>query len=158
MPIPPGQTIKPEGKLVSEDTVTTEFTKKNNIFDILMASIIFIATAIELISWYIAKQTDEYVIVGNSNNYLLFWYPLLSTITLWFFAGFFLMKVFRYKSCKDTKVITILYFLIQTVNIFAYILKFGVPLYINILYPIILGSLLFIILLKIVQWICIKEK
>ena len=153
MPTPPAESIG--GRLVSR--LKENVKDKRKCLDFMMASVIFIASVLELISWRLS-QGDQAVITNPGNNYLVYWFPLMSSSTVWVFSFFFLLKIFRYKACVYTKLVTIIYFSIQTFNISAYVLKFGSKLYNDLIYPVFLFSILGLTFLKVLRWLLQKQQ
>lgn len=152
MPKPPTESIG--GRLVSQ--LKNNLKDNRKCFDFLMASAIFLAVVIELISWFYSfgKQAT---ITDKGNNYLVFWYPFFSSLTIWIFSGFFYLKVLRYKSCFYTELITRIYFLVQTINLIAYLSQFGVKLYNIIVYPIFLFTIIVLTFIKLMKWLLQKH-
>lgn len=153
MPTPPAESIG--GRLVSR--LKENVKDKRKCLDFMMASVIFIVSVLELISWRFS-QGDQAVITNPGNNYLVYWFPLMSSLTVWVFSLFFLLKIFRYKACVYTKLVTIIYFSIQTFNISAYVLKFGSKLYNDLIYPVFLFSILGLTFLKVLRWLLQKQQ
>ena len=159
MPVPPNESMNPKTAftkaMVPIRNVVANIKDKKKCFDLMMATIVFCLTAIELISLH--YQTHSATIPQQYwDYYALNQYPLLATISTWLVALFFLLKILRYNSCWDTKIITILYFLLQTINILATVTKFGSPLYFTVVYPLLLVSIIVLIITKAVRW-CISK-
>lgn len=153
MPTPPAESIG--GRLVSQLKETIK--DKRKCLDFMMASVIFIVTVIELWSLKLSEGKAA-IITDPGNNYILYWFPLTSALTIWFFAGFFYMKILRYNSCIYTKIISIIYFLIQSINVTAYLLQFGSDLYYKLIYPIFLFSIVGLTLIKVIRWLSLKPQ
>ena len=153
MPTPPAESIG--GRLVSQLKETIK--DKRKCLDFMMASVIFIAAVLELISWRLS-QGEQAVIANPGNNYLVYWFPLMSSLTVWVFSLFFLLKIFRYKACVYTKLVSIIYFSIQAFNISAYVLKFGSSFYNHVIYPVFLFSILGLTFLKVLRWLLQKPQ
>ncbi len=109
-----------------------------------MASVIFIAAIIEPISWIIQELEVK--------GYLERWFPILSTLALWLFALYFVLKSFRYNPCIYTKIVSLIYFFIQTFNLIAYFTRFGIDFYNIFIYPIFVITIMGLILIKIIRW------
>ena len=124
--------------------------------DFLMASVIFIVTILEFISWRLSIG-EPATITNSGNEYLTFYYPLMSSITNFVFSLFFLIKILRYKSCIYTELITLVYFFIQAFNLSAYIIKFGSEFYDLYIYPTFLFTIIGITIIKILRW-CLKSQ
>lgn len=116
---------------------------KLNIIGSLLGSIIFLVAGIELLSW---KLQDF-------KNYFTHIYPLLNTLVIWIFAFSYLLKLWFFKSCIYTKIVVILYLIIQTINLIAIGFKIDWKIYDNIVYPILMFGILFITVLKIARWV-----
>lgn len=152
MPTPPAESIG--GKIVSQLKDTFKNNKK--CFDFFMGSAIFIVSIIEFISWRLS-QGEQAVILSPGNNYLVFWYPFLSSLTIWVFSLFFLFKILRYKACIYTQLVTIIYFIIQWFNLSAYLFQFGSKTYNDIIYPVFLFSIFGLTFLKVLRWVFQKQ-
>jgi hypothetical protein len=127
--------------------------KKGKIhLDFMMALIIFIVSIIEFISWRLSFGAAA-TITDVGNNYLIFWYPFLSSLVIWFFSVFFLLKIIRYEHCIYTDIITIVYFIVQTINILAFIFQFGIDLYNQYIYPVFLFTIMGLTLIKSIRWL-----
>lgn len=109
--------------------------------DFLMASVIFIVAFIEPISFILVYLDLE--------DYLIFWYPLLNTISLLLFGLYFLGRIIRYKSCIYTKIVVVIYCIIQVFNISSLLVKFGFVFYSELIYPLFIISILAITQIKI---------
>lgn len=109
--------------------------------DFLMASVIFIVAFIEPISFVLVSLDIE--------DYLVFWYPLLSTISFLLFGLYFLGRIVRYKSCIYTRIVVIVYCLIQLFNLLGILTKFGFIFYSEWIYPIFVVTIFGIAQIKI---------
>ncbi len=118
--------------------------KTKKIIAYIMASVIFIAAIIEPISWIMHELEVK--------EYLEFWFPILSTLALWLFALYFVLKSFRYNPCIYTKIVSLIYFFIQTFNLIAYFTQFGIEFYNIFIYPIFVITIMGLILIKIIRW------
>lgn len=118
--------------------------KTKKIIAYIMASVIFIAAIIEPISWIIQELEVK--------EYLERWFPILSTFALWLFALYFVLKSFRYNPCIYTKIVSLIYFFIQTFNLIAYFTQFGIEFYNIFIYPIFVITIMGLILIKIIRW------
>jgi len=124
--------------------------------DFLMASVIFVVTLIEFISWRICVN-ENYLGEVKGSDYLLSIYPMANTLVIFIFASYFIFKTFRYKLCIYTILVTWIYFLIQLFNILALSLKFGMRFYSEVIYPSFLFSIFGLILIKIIRWVSFKR-
>ena len=132
--------------------VTLKDNKKR--LDFLMSLIIFVAVILEYLSWTL--QTDNTATITDvGDNYLVFWHPFLSSLTIWVFSWFFLIKVLRYKACIYSQIVSVSYWLVQTISVSAFVFQIG-DIYDKIVYPILLFVILFLILIKAVRW-CISK-
>lgn len=109
--------------------------------DFIMASIIFIVAFIEPLSFLL--ETLEV------KDYLTDIYPMLSTISLLLFGLYFLGRIVRYKSCIYTKIVVIVYCLIQAFNLLAIFTKFGIVFYSEFIYPVFIVTIFGIIQIKV---------
>lgn len=109
--------------------------------DFIMASIIFIVAFIEPLSFLL--ETLEV------KDYLTDIYPVLSTISLFLFGLYFLGRIIRYKSCIYTKIVVIVYCLIQAFNLLAIFTKFGIVFYSEFIYPVFIVTIFGIIQIKV---------
>lgn len=117
--------------------------KKIKTLDFLMASVIFIVAAIEPIS---------FILENSLKNYYEFWFPVLSTACLLLFGLYFLMRIIRYKACIYTKLVVIVYCLIQAFNLVAYFTKFGIEFYQSWIYPLFIVIIFGIVQIKVSRW------
>lgn len=150
MPVPPIESIKTFGR---SRIVAFQKQIKNNhfCFDLFMAITIFLATIVELISLYL-RGDISYDIDVQKYKYLVHIYPLLMQSVICVFASFFIFKILRYKSCIYTQITTILYAIIQYINLLFIIFKFGLYYYDLIIYPIFLYLILSLIITKTIRW------
>lgn len=109
--------------------------------DFLMASVIFIVAIIEPISFILVNL--------DLDDYLTKWYPFLSTLSLLLFGLYFLGRIIRYKSCIYTKLVVVIYCLIQAFNLIGLITEFGFIFYSEWIYPIFIITIFGIIQIKI---------
>lgn len=147
MPKPPKESI---GQRIVANTHNT-IKNPSKCLDFFMASTIFLAAVLELLSWHFAKGKTA-VITDVGNNYLIYYYPLLNTVIIWVFSLFFLLKILRYKSCIYTQLVTIIYFLVQSINLGAFLFGYGTGTYESIGYPLLLVGIVLITLTKVVRW------
>lgn len=132
--------------------VKLNFTDNKRCLDFMMASVIFIVTILEFISWRLSVG-EQAVIADHGNEYMTFYYPLMASITQLVFALFFLIKIFRYRACVYTELITLVYFFIQVFNLSAYLIQFGADFYDRYIYPTFLFTIIGITIIKIVRWL-----
>lgn len=132
--------------------IILNFTDNKRCLDFLMASVIFIVTILEFISWRLSIG-DTATITDHGNGYLTFYYPFITSIIQFVFSLFFLIKIFRYKSCIYTELITLVYFFIQIFNLLAYIIQFGGEFYDRYIYPVFLYTIIGITLIKALRWL-----
>ena len=125
MPTPPKESIG--GRLATK--LTENIKDKRKCFDLMMAAVIFVLTIIELRSFYVWTNSHDLIPEKYWNYYALNDYPFYNTVSFFVVSIFFLLKIIRYNSCIDTKLITILYFAIQFINLIFIIFKFGFPWY-----------------------------
>lgn len=126
-------------------------TRPKIILDFSIAAIIFMVAILELISWHFSAGKPA-TIIDVGNNYLIYFQPLFSTCVIWLFSLYFLFKIFRFKMCIYTEIVTVMYFAVQTFNLSAYIFQFGLDFYNQYIYPFFLFSIIFIILIKVIRW------
>lgn len=149
MPKPPKEST---GKFSNQlKKIKKNFLNKSKCFDFMMASIIFFASIVEVISWKL-QEGEQATITNVGNNYLVYYYPLTSTLVIWGFALFFFGKVTIYKSCIYSKITAYTYFLVQTISLIAIIFQIGWEAYDAIVYPILLFSIIFLTLIKLIKW------
>lgn len=129
---------------------------KRKCLDFMMAAVIFAAAILELISWRVSIVTDFGT--KSTNTYLNYWYPFLNSFVVWIFSVFFILKIFRYKACIYTAIISIIYFLIQSFNMSAYLFQFGSVTYSAIIYPTFIFSILGLTLIKITRWLLHNQR
>lgn len=145
---PPRESI---GKRL-EKAIKLNFTDNKRCLDFMMASVIFIVTILEFISWRLSLG-EQAVITDRGNEYLVFYSPLMSSIIQLIFALFFLIKMFRYRACVYTELITLVYFFIQAFNLSAYLIQFGAEFYDRYIYPTFLFTIIGITIIKIARWL-----
>lgn len=145
-----GKTVLINKKL--SKVIKLNFTDNNRCLDFMMASVIFIVTILEFISWRLSIG-EPATITDRGNGYLVFYYPLITSIIQFVFSSFFLIKIFRYKSCIYTELITLVYFFIQIFNLLAYIIQFGGEFYDTYIYPVFLYTIIGITLIKALRWL-----
>lgn len=121
-----------------------------------MALIIFILAILEFIS-YLYCYGENYTGEVKGSEYLLDIYPKITSIQLFAVASYFFLKLFRFKLCIYTILVTIIYFTIQSYNLLAVFLKFGTEIYDNFIYPLFLFSIFGLTLIKIVRWASYKR-
>jgi len=119
--------------------------------DFLTASIIFFAALVELISWKL-QGVKQAIIIDPGDNYLVWYYPLLSTITIWLFSLYFIIKSFRFNVCVYTIIVSVSYFVLQSIALSAFVFGFGLDMYELIAYPCILYGILSLTLIKVIRW------
>ena len=134
-------------------TVKTKDSRK--FFDFIMASTVFVLVIIELISLYLQNSAKE-IPSDYWKYYSIKTYQLLNTIAFWFVSLFFLVKIIRYKSCIDTKIMTWLYFAMQSINMIAIIFKSGFFFYSLFIYHSCALLILVLIFIQILRWVFSK--
>jgi len=115
--------------------------KKVKPIDIIMASVIFIVVIIELVRFVMSNIPID--------RYLEYWFPVMSTWSLFFFALYHFLKLYKYRHCIYTRIVVSVYFFIQIFNLSAYFCKFGLYFYSEWVYPIIVVTVIGIIQIKI---------
>lgn len=148
MPTPPKESIG--GRLMAN--LTQNIKDKKKCFDLMMVTVIFLLAIIELKSLYAWYKSTEIIPEIYWNYYALNEYPFYNTLGFFAVSLFFLLKIFRYNSCTDTKIITTLYFSIQFINVLFVVFKFGAAWYTEIVYPLILTAIVVLILIKAIRW------
>lgn len=146
--IPPKESIR---KMLIK-YIKLNFTDNKRCLDFMMASVIFIVTILEFISWRLSIG-EPATITNHGNGYLTFYYPLITSIIQLVFSLFFLIKIFRYKSCVYTELITLVYFFIQAFNLSAYLIQFGGEFYDRYIYPTFLFTIIGVTLIKALRWL-----
>jgi len=134
------------------NAIRINFEDNKRCLDFMMASVIFIVTILEFISWRLSIG-EPATITDRGNGYLVFYYPLMTSITQLVFSLFFLVKIFRYKACVYTELITLVYFLIQVFNLSAYIIQFGGEFYDKYILPTFIFTIIGITIIKIIRWL-----
>jgi hypothetical protein len=120
---------------------------KYNLAGLLLASIIFLVAGIELLSWELQDWKDYFTRI----------YPILNTLVIWLFAFSYLLKLIFFKSCIYTKIVVVLYLIIQTINLIAIYYRMNWKLYDEIVYPILLFGILSITILKFAKWVFLRR-
>lgn len=121
-----------------------------------MASAIFALAILEFISWKLSHSKPA-IIIDKGDGYLLEDYPLLNTIGYLVIAIYFVVKSIRYKACIYSKIISIVYLIIQIVNLSAIFIKYGYVTYNEYVYPLFLCTIIIIIFVKILKW-CFQNR
>lgn len=116
---------------------------KYNLAGIALASVIFIVAGIELLSWKLQDLKNYWKII----------YPILNTLVIWVFAFSYLLKLIFFKSCIYTKIVVVLYLVIQTINLIAIGFKINWKIYDEIVYPILIGGILLLTVIKFARWV-----
>ena len=148
MPAPPKESIG--GRLAA--TLKNKVKDSRKFFDFIMASTIFILVLIEIISLYLQSNASE-IPQQYWDSYALKIYPILNTVAFWFVSLFFLVKILRYKSCIDTKIISYLYFTMQTINLTAVLFKTGFFFYSLFIYQSCALLIIVLIFIKFLRWV-----
>lgn len=142
---PPDEVVNnPDKPTKSAIIESPTINNKKKLFDIWLGLVIFIASGIELASWFMPQNKD----------YILFWYPLLNNITLLSFSSFFIVKAFRYKSCIYTKIASIGYALINVISfIFIVVPGMNSLLMLQYAYPVIVTCVILSLLILFIKWL-----
>ena len=121
--------------------------KKNkmNLLTTMMALVIFVVCLFESISFFL----PDYV---SSKDYKQLYFPLFCSVELFVFSLFFVFKSFRYTSCLDTKIVSLLLSFVFFISIIALVFQFTPENYLLILQPIILILILLITLINLIRW------
>lgn len=130
------------------------FKSKIHELDFLLASIIFLVSILELVSWRM-QEGQPATITNPGNNYLIYWYPRISTATIWLFSLFFFINSFRFNACIYTKIVSVTYFLIQSISLAAFVFGFGMGIYETIAYPCLLYGIVCLTMIKVIRW-CLR--
>ena len=121
-----------------------------------MALVIFALVFVEFVS-YVICYNENYIGEEKGSNYLLYDFPLLNGIQWFVVSSYFLSKIFRFKLCIYTIIVTVIYFIIQTFNLLALIFKFGTENYTAFIYPLFLFSIMGLTLIKLIRWVSFKR-
>ncbi|QCW20396.1 hypothetical protein [Flavobacterium phage FPSV-S2] len=121
--------------------------KKNkmNLLTTMMALVIFVVCLFEAVSFFL----PDYV---SSKDYKQFYFPLFCSVELFIFSLFFVFKSFRYTSCLDTKIVSVLLNFVFFISIIALVFQFTPENYLLMLQPIILTCILLISLINLIRW------
>ena len=149
--VPPKESMG--GKLLSSFRKTVKDHRK--CYDFIMVARIFILAALELISMFLQVES-EVIPEEYWGYYALSTYPLLVSIAFWVVGLSFFVKILRYNSCFLTQWATILYFVMQTLNLIVIVSKWGFIWYYEWVYPFLLFMVLVLILIQLVKW-CSKS-
>lgn len=125
--------------------------------DFMMSFVIFLASIVELLSWRMQTKATA-VVLDAGDGYLLFWYPFLSTLTIWIFSWFFLVKILRYRACIYSQLVSIIYWLVQTINVSAFVFQYDIDLYDRVVYPMLLCVIVLITIIKLIRWFISKQR
>lgn len=123
---------------------------KFKIFNFIMAAIIFLAAAIELYSWYLSFGKPA-IIIDYGDGYLTDGYPKANSAVIWLFALGYFIKSLLFEVCIYTKIVSISYIIIQTVNLIALFTEFGFNTYNLYIYPVFLFTILALTIVKIIR-------
>lgn len=127
-------------------------SNKRKSFDLYMALSIFIVSAFELLSFAFQDSNNQPEFTSLGDNYVVYWYPLFCTIEFFVFSTFFLVKCLRYKSCIYTKTISVLYFLLQSINLISILVTVDYVTYLQLCSPLILVLIVLTCLIKFIRW------
>ena len=116
-----------------------------DLLDIGMMMAIFFMSAIEVASFYFQAQYDT-VDYKEVNLYILYYYPLLSSMTTLTASSFFLFRIMRFDCCFCTKAITTAFFLNQLATVCLIYKGYNSPIYNQIIYPIYLFTMFILFL------------
>lgn len=137
---------------------TSKITLRD-IFDLSMLSCIFLMTIVELSSFYFQTKYDTYS-YPKDNPYLYYYMPLLSSLTILIASSFFLFRIFRFKACRCTQVITITYFVDQLFTTLLIFVGYNERWYHTFIYPLylftIIGLFIYLFCRKIITYYKIK--
>lgn len=133
------------GKRISTKIVELK-TNKMQLLTVMMALVVFVVCSLELISFYIPDYVCSY-------EYETFYFPLITSLELFVFSLFFTFKAFRYTSCIDTKIVSLLLPFIYFISIIAIVFKVKVFYYLLLTQPIILVVILILTLINILKWL-----
>lgn len=155
MPRIPDESFSPKtGKKVTSQIEIKENKSKNpkKILDYAMALVIFLASFIEIFSFFKPDSNNNAIITNYGDYYLVFWFPLFASLELFVFSLFFIFKSFRYTSCLSTKIISILFSFVQVISITSLLIPCTVMMYITFLQPILLSVVILLISINLIKW------
>ena len=118
---------------------------KRDLLTTLMGGVIFVVCLLESISFFL----PDYVC---NVDYKEFYFPLFTSLELFVFSLFFVFKAFRYTSCLDTKIVSILLCFTFLISILAIVFQFTPENYLLLVQPFSLVVILLITLISVIKW------
>jgi len=147
MPRIPNEVLQ-KARISFKETISND----KKCLDFMMALVIFLVTLIELVSFFFPDDSNPATFKSYGDKYLIFWYPLFVQLSLLLFSIFFVLKVYRYKACIYSKIISHLYFLICLINVLAIIFHIEIISYLSMIYVLVLNSIVVLTFLKLCRW------
>ena len=156
MPKPPREALSRSlNRLGSAQSVVNKYRDTKKFLDLWIASTIFILTLVELISWNL--QTDNTATITDvGDGYLVYWYPLMCSVSFLFMAIMFVVKSIRYIVCVYTVVASWLYLVTQFINTISILFSIPLGIYEICAQPVLLTGVVLLILIKIIKWATLK--
>lgn len=124
---------------------------KIKILDFATAGVVFASAVNELISFW-RCTSEKYVGEVKGSNYLIYEYPLFSTIQGLLFASFLIFMIMKFQACIYTRIIVIIFSLIQCISFIALIFKINYEVYDTLIYPIFLFTIILLGFIKFLRW------
>lgn len=129
-----------------KEKIVSIFKNGKNRLNFFMSIIIFVVAILEITSFFLPE------ILKDKREYARFYFPLITELELFIFSLFFVLKSFRYESCLDTKIISLLLPFVFLVSILAIMFRFNPENYLIITQPIILFITIILILINALKW------
>lgn len=147
MPKPPREALGRFAKKV----VTEIKSNSRNFLEFWIASSVFILAIIELVSWFF--QTDNTAVIADvGDEYLVYWYPLLCSISFMFIGLMLVIKCIRYTMCIYTIIASWMYLVIQIINTICILFSVYFGFYELFAQPVILSGVVLFASLNFIRW------
>lgn len=124
---------------------------KIKILDLATAGVVFASAANELIS-FLRCTSENYIGEVKGSDYLIYEYPLFSSIQSLLFASFLMFMIMKFQACIYTRIIVFVFNLIQIINLFALIFNLKYQIYDTLIYPIFLFTIILMGFIKFIRW------
>lgn len=119
--------------------------------DFIIAIEVFLLAILEFISWKLWLN-DDFNGTTVASEYMLFYYPLLTTIGFLIVGIGKILKCYRFKVCIYTIIVSWLFTIIQIFNLLS-LFCIDFELYNEIINPLFIFSIIGLILLKLLRWV-----
>lgn len=128
---------------------------KIKILDLATAGVVFASAVNELISFW-RCTSENYIGEVKGSDYLIYEYPLFSTIQGLLFALFLSFLICKFQACIYTRIVVIVFSIIQVINFTSLVFKINYEIYDTLIYPIFLFSIILLVFIKFLRWGSLK--